>query len=90
MAAEILNTRVDAVVRYGRDEFLILLADTNAVGTQSVIDRIHRKLEEWNAGKHLADFQVTVSVGAAEWHEGDTLDEMLDGADRKMFEQKGS
>lgn len=80
----------DAVVRYGGDEFLILLADTNAAGAQNVIDRIHRKLDDWNAGKHLEDFRVTVSVGAAEWHEGDTLDEMLDGADRKMFEQKGS
>jgi diguanylate cyclase (GGDEF)-like protein len=80
----------DAVVRYGGDEFLILLADTNAADAQNVIDRIQGKLEDWNAAKHLEDFRVTVSVGAAEWHEGDTLDEMLDGADRKMFEQKGS
>jgi PleD family two-component response regulator len=24
----------------------------------------------------------------AEWHDGETLDEMLDRADRKMYEQK--
>jgi diguanylate cyclase (GGDEF)-like protein len=78
----------DAVVRYGGDEFLIILADTNAEGAETVIHRIHGKISDWNAGSHLEDFLVSVSIGAMEWHEGDTLDEMLDGADRRMFEQK--
>jgi diguanylate cyclase (GGDEF)-like protein len=78
----------DAVVRYGGDEFLILLADTPATGAQKVVERIHEKLEDWNDGNHLEGFRVSLSIGVAEWHEGDTLDEMLDGADRKMYEQK--
>jgi hypothetical protein len=55
-----------------------------------VTRRIHGKIFAWNAGGHLVDFRVGVSIDAVEWHEGDTLDEMLDGADRKMFEQKHS
>lgn len=78
----------DAVVRYGGDEFLILLADTATAGSQNVIDRIHTKLEDWNDAGHLEDIRVSVSIGGAEWHEGDTLDEMLDGADRRMYEHK--
>jgi diguanylate cyclase (GGDEF)-like protein len=78
----------DAVVRYGGDEFLILLADTPATGAQKVVERIKEKLEDWNDGNHLEGFRVSLSIGIAEWHEGDTLDEMLDGADRKMYEQK--
>jgi diguanylate cyclase (GGDEF)-like protein len=78
----------DAVVRYGGDEFLILLADTPATGAQKVVERILEKLEDWNDGNHLEGFRVSLSIGVAEWHEGDTLDEMLDGADRKMYEQK--
>src|SRR5215813_6680773 len=78
----------DAAVRYGGDEFLILLADTNVEGSENVIERIHAKLEDWNSSKHLDGVRMTVSVGAAEWHEGDTLDEVLDSADRKMYEQK--
>jgi diguanylate cyclase (GGDEF)-like protein len=38
----------DAVVRYGGDEFLILLAETNAAGAHNVVGRINAKLEEWN------------------------------------------
>ena len=48
------------------------------------------KLYDWNAAGNLEDFSISVSIGIAEWHEGDTLDEMLDGADRWMYEQKGN
>jgi diguanylate cyclase (GGDEF)-like protein len=80
----------DAAIRYGGDEFLILLADTNAEGSEKVIQRIHSRLEDWNGCNHLDGFSVGLSIGATEWHDGDTLDEVLDGADRKMYEHKGS
>src|SRR2546423_3979083 len=75
----------DAVVRYGGDEFLIILSDTASSGAEKVIERIHQKFDEWNDAGHLEDFRVGVSIGSAEWHEGDSLDEMLDNADRKMY-----
>src|SRR5262249_26764028 len=78
----------DAVVRYGGDEFLILLADTDVAGSEKVIERVYGKLEDWNACKHLEGYRVGLSIGAAEWREGDSLDEVLDSADRKMYEQK--
>ncbi len=78
----------DAAVRYGGDEFLILLADTTANGAQIVLERINERIEEWNDAKNLEDFRISLSIGIAEWHDGDTLDEMLDGADRKMYENK--
>jgi diguanylate cyclase len=78
----------DSVVRYGGDEFLILLADTMASGAQKVVERIHERVNEWNDEGNLEEFRISLSIGVAEWHEGDTLDEMLDGADRRMYEQK--
>jgi diguanylate cyclase (GGDEF)-like protein len=78
----------DAVVRYGGDEFLMFLADTDATGAQTVLQRIRGKLDDWNSLANIDDFQVSVSIGVAEWHDGETLDEMLDRADRKMYEQK--
>jgi diguanylate cyclase (GGDEF)-like protein len=80
----------DAVVRYGGDEFLILLADTNAAGAENVIERINTRLDEWNDAGNLEGFRISVSIGIAEWRDGQTLDEVLDGADRKMYEQKNS
>jgi diguanylate cyclase len=78
----------DAVVRYGGDEFLILLADTASPGAQKVCQRINDKLNDWNEAGNLEKFTISLSIGIAEWHDGDTLDLMLDSADRKMYEQK--
>jgi diguanylate cyclase (GGDEF)-like protein len=77
-------------VRYGGDEFLILLSDATAEGAQKVIERIHRRLEEWNAADHLEGSRIGLSIGAAEWKDGETLDEILDGADHRMYEQKNA
>ena len=80
----------DAVIRYGGDEFLIILADTNIQGAENVTERIHGKFEEWNRAGHLENFKVGVSVGGTEWHEGQTLDELLNRADKRMYERKAA
>ena len=78
----------DAVIRYGGDEFLILLADTTAGGSEKVIERITKQVAEWNMAGQLGNFQLSASIGIAEWHDGEGLDEVLDEADQKMYRQK--
>ena len=78
----------DAVVRYGGDEFLLVLADTTATGSERVVERITKRVQEWNSEGHLDGFTVRISIGVAEWHDGDSLHEVLDVADRKMYEEK--
>ena len=78
----------DAAVRYGGDEFLILLADTTAAGSQKVVERIETNLSEWNTERHLEGITLGLSIGVAQWHDGESLDEVLDVADRKMFQDK--
>lgn len=80
----------DAVVRYGGDEFLIILADTGALGAGRVVQRIKKYLLDWNGSGHLEGFELSVSVGISEWSDGKTLDEMLDAADRAMYAEKAS
>jgi diguanylate cyclase (GGDEF)-like protein len=77
-------------VRYGGDEFLILLSDTTSVGAQKVVERIKEKVAEWNAAGHLQDCMISLSIGTAEWLDGNTLDEMLDAADHSMYEAKNA
>jgi len=78
----------DAVVRYGGDEFLIILADTSAGGADKVLARIQAYLHDWNQIGHLETFQLALSIGVSEWSDGMTLDEALDAADRHMYEVK--
>lgn len=80
----------DAVVRYGGDEFLLILADTGALGAGRVVQRIRKYLLDWNGAGHLDGFELTLSVGVSEWSDGRTLDEMLDAADRAMYAEKAS
>lgn len=90
-AAHLLKNSIrgcDAVVRYGGDEFMILLADTTSEGAQYVITRIDKHVAEWNEARHIENVTLSLSIGAAEWREGETLDQVLDAADRRMYENK--
>jgi diguanylate cyclase (GGDEF)-like protein len=78
----------DVAIRYGGDEFLIALANTNAAGAATVVNRIQDFLKEWNQSSNLDDFTISLSIGMAEWTDGKTLDEVLDLADRNMYEEK--
>jgi diguanylate cyclase (GGDEF)-like protein len=91
--AALLRTSVrgsDAVIRYGGDEFIMILADTSGDDANGVADRTRAYLHEWNQQHHLDDFQVTLSIGIAEWSDGKTLDEVLDTADQQMYAEKAA
>ena len=78
----------DAVVRYGGDEFLVILADSPLDGAQVVVERVTQHLAEWNGEGHLRNFELTFSMGLAQWADGMTLDQILDEADQKMYSTK--
>lgn len=78
----------DAVVRYGGDEFLVILADSDFRGGRIVVDRAKRHLADWNNARHLKNFELTFSIGLTEWTEGKSLDEILDKADQAMYSTK--
>ena len=52
--------------------------------------RIRAYLREWNQARHLEDFELSLSIGIAEWSDGKTLEEMLDVADRDMYTAKAA
>ena len=89
--ASLLRTSIrgcDAVVRYGGDEFLVILADASAADTGKVVERMQSYLNDWNGSAHLEGFLISLSIGIAQWTDGKTLDEVLDEADRDMYAKK--
>jgi diguanylate cyclase (GGDEF)-like protein len=89
--ATILQSAVrgsDAVIRYGGDEFLVILADAPLQDTPYIVARINRFVQDWNQSGHLRDFELALSLGAAQWAKGKTPDEILNEADEKMYAAK--
>ncbi len=89
--ASVLRTSVrgsDAVVRYGGDEFLLILPDSTADHAARVARRVAENVRGWNESGHLKNFELSLSLGVAEWHEGVSLDDTLNLADKEMYAMK--
>lgn len=79
----------DLVVRYGGDEFLAVLLETNGESLL-VKDRILDAVKARNRTNEVIPFPVTLSIGCAHWDpEGSrTVESVLSEADARMYEAK--
>jgi diguanylate cyclase (GGDEF)-like protein len=79
----------DIVIRYGGDEFLLILLETD--GEADIVkQRIVKNLVLRNKKDLRLDFPVTLSIGSAYWDPRDhkSVEEIMNEADRRMYEDK--
>ncbi|MCX6092317.1 MAG: sensor domain-containing diguanylate cyclase [Candidatus Bipolaricaulota bacterium] len=80
----------DVVVRYGGDEFLVLLVETNGQAMR-VKERIECEMAV-QFGDSRYGAPVTVSIGATHWspESGESMSAFLNRADKAMYAEKGA
>jgi diguanylate cyclase (GGDEF)-like protein len=87
--AEIIHLHsreIDLAARYGGDEFVLILPETNAEAARHVANRISTRLRSDSEMPPLS-----VSSGVAAYpDDGQTLDELLQTADRDLYREKSA
>jgi len=80
--AEVLKKRcrkADLIFRWGGDEFIIFMPDTNKSGPDYFIERVLKELDK---------FSLSISAGIAFWEKGLNLNTLIQIADIKLLSQK--
>ena len=78
----------DYVIRYGGDEFLLLLPETDEKGGEIVRQRVHRKVSEWDRSNRVGDRPISVSLGLYLHVTGQTAEKDVAEADARMYAEK--
>jgi diguanylate cyclase (GGDEF)-like protein len=81
------NRAMNLVARYGGDEFVAVLSDTDEAGARLYVDRVAERLE---TDPIMAPHGITASTGTAVFDRATmkTMDDIIHAADAEMYEAK--
>jgi diguanylate cyclase (GGDEF)-like protein len=91
---EVTVRRSDLIARYGGEEFTLLLRESSAAQALERVEQIRREIGALRL-EGLTDNapaeRITVSIGLASWPiDGRSMEELLDAADRRLFDAKAA
>ena len=81
--------RIDTAARYGGDEFVVLLPETDPTGAYVLAEKIRLGVADLNVEVSGTVIQPSVSIGVVSFPEdGSTSDELMITADSSMYSSK--
>jgi diguanylate cyclase (GGDEF)-like protein len=78
----------DILCRWGGEEFITLLKDTSPEQARLLAEKIRQQTEQASFSYKDASLRITTSIGLAELHPDDSLNELLARADRALYRAK--
>lgn len=81
-----VRSQEDIVSRYGGEEFLVALGNADAEQALKVAERIRKEVEGYTFATSSGHaLKITVSLGVAQARKGETLEEIIERADRALY-----
>ncbi len=80
----------DSIFRYGGEEFVIMLSNTDQAGAQLLAERIRQSVEEMLYVSDRASLNMTISLGIASLEKDENAESIFDRADHALYEAKTS
>lgn len=89
--SEILKSsirEIDYAARFGGEEFVCLLVDTDIENAKKVTERVRNSLASYNFNDIAPSLHSTVSIGISNFKQYNTIQETLMSADNRMYRAK--
>jgi diguanylate cyclase (GGDEF)-like protein len=81
--------RIDTAARYGGDEFVVLLPETDPTGAYVLAEKIRLEVADLAVVIPRADIQPSLSIGVVSYPgDGRSADELMIAADAAMYRSK--
>ncbi|MBN1536656.1 MAG: diguanylate cyclase [Anaerolineales bacterium] len=80
--------QVDLVGRYGGDEFIALLPETDLPQAMAIAERLRKSVSEMTFNTPTTQVKITISVGVAVLGKEDTLETLIKNTDLALYRAK--
>ena len=78
----------DLIGRYGGEEFVILLHDSDLATARIVAERVRHNIAQLRINTEKGPISVTISIGVANIQDSSSLDTLLQHADEALYQAK--
>ncbi|WP_430462912.1 GGDEF domain-containing protein [Thalassolituus sp. LLYu03] len=82
--------QTDMCFRYGGEEFLIMLSNAEHAGALRIAERIRQSISALMFSGEKGPLQVSTSIGVATMHLDDTMESLIQRADKALYQAKRS
>ena len=82
--------RLDSAARWGGDEFLILLPETQIEGAKVLAEKLRRLVEETSFVFHSNSIRLSITLGVSDCQRCPEVDQLITDADQALYRAKQS